>query len=193
MNSLPTCAGTLFAAVAAQASRSSPHFNGGLRRDTPVDKKQRSATGSVLGSSTGSSQETQYEQHGGQQLLRASPAAGPAELTGEKVAERIMELMATSTTLAAHSNLNDENTDGQSYEIEDWGYKDEDEPEAKEEQELYQDMAENHSTGEDNSFGRTTVVAAADECDGTEPPLGDVLADARDTEPVPASRLPAPC
>ena len=62
-------------------------------------------------------------------------AAGPAELTGEKVAERIMELMATSTTLAAHSNLNDENTDGQSYEIEDWGYKDEDEPEAKEEQE----------------------------------------------------------
>ena len=54
-------------------------------------------------------------------------------------------------------------------------------------------MAENHSTGEDNSFGRTTVVAAADECDGTEPPLGDVLADARDTEPVPASRLPAPC
>ena len=36
-------------------------------------------------------------------------------------------------------------------------------------------------------------LAAADECDGTEPPLGDLLADARDTEPVPASRLPAPC
>ena len=35
--------------------------------------------------------------------------------------------------------------------------------------------------------------AAADECDGTEPLLGDLLADARDTEPVPASRLPAPC
>ena len=30
-------------------------------------------------------------------------------------------------------------------------------------------------------------LAAADECDGTEPPLGDLLADARDTEPVPAS------
>ncbi|OLQ11278.1 hypothetical protein AK812_SmicGene4913 [Symbiodinium microadriaticum] len=36
-------------------------------------------------------------------------------------------------------------------------------------------------------------LAAADKCDGTEPPLGDLLADARDTEPVPASRLPAPC
>ena len=36
-------------------------------------------------------------------------------------------------------------------------------------------------------------LAAADECDGTEPPLGDLLADARDTEPVPASRLPTPC
>ena len=36
-------------------------------------------------------------------------------------------------------------------------------------------------------------LAAADECDGTEPPLGDLLADACDTEPVPASRLPAPC
>ena len=36
-------------------------------------------------------------------------------------------------------------------------------------------------------------VAAADQCDGTKPPLGDLLADARDTEPVPASRLPAPC
>ncbi|CAE7367317.1 unnamed protein product [Symbiodinium sp. KB8] len=31
-------------------------------------------------------------------------------------------------------------------------------------------------------------LAAADECDGTEPPLGDLLADARDTEPVHASR-----
>ena len=36
-------------------------------------------------------------------------------------------------------------------------------------------------------------LAAADECDGTEPPLGDLLADARDTEPVHASRSPAPC
>ena len=35
--------------------------------------------------------------------------------------------------------------------------------------------------------------AAADKCDGTEPPLGDLLADVPDTEPVPASRLPAPC
>ena len=35
-------------------------------------------------------------------------------------------------------------------------------------------------------------LAAADECDGTEQPLGVLLADARDTEPVPASRLPAP-
>ena len=31
-------------------------------------------------------------------------------------------------------------------------------------------------------------LAAADECDDMEPPLGDLLA-----EPVPASRLPAPC
>ena len=46
-----------------------------------------------------------------------------------------MEFMATSTTSAAHSNLNDENTDGQSYEIKNWDYKDEDEPEAEEEQE----------------------------------------------------------
>ena len=36
-------------------------------------------------------------------------------------------------------------------------------------------------------------LAAADECDGTQPPLGDLFVDARDTEPVPASRLPAPC
>ena len=35
-------------------------------------------------------------------------------------------------------------------------------------------------------------LAGADECDGTEPPLGDLLADARGAEAVPASRLPAP-
>ena len=34
-------------------------------------------------------------------------------------------------------------------------------------------------------------LVGADECDGTEPPLADVLADARHTFPVPASRLPA--
>ena len=31
----------------------------------------------------------------------------------------------------------------------------------------------------------------ADECDGTEPPLAEVLAEARHTFPVIASRLPA--
>ncbi|OLP73255.1 hypothetical protein AK812_SmicGene47575 [Symbiodinium microadriaticum] len=31
-------------------------------------------------------------------------------------------------------------------------------------------------------------LAAADECDGTQPPLGDLFVDARDTEPVPAPR-----
>ena len=35
-------------------------------------------------------------------------------------------------------------------------------------------------------------VAGADACDGTEPPLSALLADVRDTELVPASRLPAP-
>jgi len=35
-------------------------------------------------------------------------------------------------------------------------------------------------------------LAGADECDGTEPPLGDLLADARGAEAVPASRPPAP-
>ena len=34
-------------------------------------------------------------------------------------------------------------------------------------------------------------LAGEDECDGTVPPLGDLLADARDAEAVPASRLPA--
>ena len=35
-------------------------------------------------------------------------------------------------------------------------------------------------------------LAGLDERDGTEPPLGDLLADARDAEAVPASRFPAP-
>ena len=35
-------------------------------------------------------------------------------------------------------------------------------------------------------------VDAADECDGTGPPLAEVLADARAAEPVVLSRLPAP-
>ena len=35
-------------------------------------------------------------------------------------------------------------------------------------------------------------IAGADECDGDEPPLGDLLADARGTESVLPSRLPAP-
>ena len=34
--------------------------------------------------------------------------------------------------------------------------------------------------------------AGADECDGAEPPLGDLLADARGAENVPPSRLPVP-
>ena len=34
-------------------------------------------------------------------------------------------------------------------------------------------------------------LAGADECDGAEPPSGDLLADARDAEAVPVSRLPA--
>jgi len=37
-----------------------------------------------------------------------------------------------------------------------------------------------------------SLLVLADECDGTEPPLGDLLADARDAEAVPASRFPAP-
>ena len=36
-------------------------------------------------------------------------------------------------------------------------------------------------------------LAVADECDGTEPLLGDLLAEAHDTEPLPASCFPAPC
>ena len=38
---------------------------------------------------------------------------------------------------------------------------------------------------------KTNLPLAASD-DGTEPPLGDLLTDARGTEPVPASRLPAP-
>ena len=34
-------------------------------------------------------------------------------------------------------------------------------------------------------------LAGGDECDGAEPLLGDLLADARDAEAVPVSRLPA--
>ena len=34
-------------------------------------------------------------------------------------------------------------------------------------------------------------LAGADECDGAEPRFGDLLADARDAEAVPVSRLPA--
>ena len=36
------------------------------------------------------------------------------------------------------------------------------------------------------------LLAGAEECDGTEPPLGDLLAGARDAEPVPSSRLDPP-
>ena len=35
-------------------------------------------------------------------------------------------------------------------------------------------------------------LATADECDGAEPPLAEVLADARAIEPLVPSRLPAP-
>ena len=35
-------------------------------------------------------------------------------------------------------------------------------------------------------------LATPDECDGAEPPLAEVLADARAIEPIVPSRLPAP-
>ena len=48
---------------------------------------------------------------------------------------------------------------------------------------------------EDDDDGNTTLLelplAMADECDGAEPPLAELLADARAIQPIAPSRLPA--
>ena len=53
-------------------------------------------------------------------------------------------------------------------------------------------LEEGSATGQRPQMEVELPLDAADECDGTEPPWAEVLADARAAEPVAPNRLPAP-